>query len=103
MSNTAPHNGPVNGPVDGEPRVVVYWRPGCPFCGMLQRDIQRASLEVEYRNIWEDPDAAAFVRSVARGNETVPTVAIGDTALVNPRIGEVLDTIERQRGQSRDT
>jgi hypothetical protein len=27
---------------------------------------------------------------VARGNETVPTVAIGDTALVNPSAREVL-------------
>ena len=70
---------------------------------MLQRDIQHAGLEVDYRNIWDDPDAAAFVRSVARGNETVPTVAVGDTALVNPRIGELIDAIERQSGQSRDT
>jgi mycoredoxin len=93
----------TDAPNHGEPKVVVYWRPGCPFCGMLQRDIQHAGLEVEFRNIWDDHDAAAFVRSVARGNETVPTVAIGDTALVNPRIGEVLDTIERQRGQRRDT
>lgn len=97
------HTAPVDGPVDDEPQVVVYWRPGCPFCGMLQRDIQQAGLAVEYRNIWDDPQAAAFVRSVARGNETVPTVAIGDTALVNPRIGEVLDAIQRQRGQSGNT
>ena len=40
-------------------------------------------------NIWEDADAASFVRSVARGNETVPTVTIGDIALVNPSVGEL--------------
>ena len=27
-------------------------------------------------NIWKDPAAAAFVRSVADGNETVPTVTV---------------------------
>jgi hypothetical protein len=70
---------------------------------MLHRDLQQAELEFELRNIWEEPDAAAFVRSVARGNETVPTVAIGDEALVNPRVGEVLELLERQRGQSRTT
>ena len=99
MSATPPN---ATEPAALEPAVVVYWRPGCPFCGMLQRDIQRVGLPVEYRNIWEDPDAAAFVRSVARGNETVPTVAIGDAALVNPRLGEVIELIERQRGQSRN-
>ncbi|WP_422392164.1 glutaredoxin family protein [Nakamurella antarctica] len=35
-------------------------------------------------NIWSDPDAAAFVRSVAGGNETVPTVVIDGRAVVNP-------------------
>jgi mycoredoxin len=30
-------------------------------------------------NIWEDPQAAARVRSVANGNETVPTVFVGPT------------------------
>jgi glutaredoxin len=34
--------------------------------------------------IWRDPDAAAFVRSVASGNETVPTVVIGGQSVVNP-------------------
>jgi hypothetical protein len=41
-------------------------------------------------NIWEDPQAAARVRSVAGGNETVPTVVVGYRALVNPSVGAVL-------------
>ena len=54
---------------------------------------QFEQLQVPYGavNIWDDPAGAAFVRSVARGNETVPTVAIGPVALVNPSIREVLD------------
>ncbi len=35
-------------------------------------------------NIWDDPDGAAFVRSVADGNETVPTVVIDAVAHINP-------------------
>lgn len=42
------------------------------------------------RNIWENPADAAYVRSVAGGNETVPTVRIGSTALVNPSPDEVI-------------
>jgi len=77
--------------------VVVYWRPGCPFCSSLHADLMRAGVSFRRVNIWDDPDAAAFVRSVARGNETVPTVTVGDVALVNPRATEVvaLLTVER--------
>lgn len=41
-------------------------------------------------NIWRDPDAAAFVRSVADGNETVPTVVIDGHAYINPPPGQVV-------------
>jgi len=70
--------------------VTFYWRPGCGFCSMLRSGLQRAGLSFREVNIWEDPDAAAFVRSVADGNETVPTVSIGDVSLVNPSAGEVV-------------
>lgn len=71
-------------------QVTLYWRPGCPFCGMLVHSLQQAGIEYSERNIWEDPEAAAFVRSVANGNETVPTVTVGEKAMVNPRIEEVV-------------
>jgi len=46
-------------------------------------------------NIWTDPAAAAFVRSVNGGDETVPTVAVAGETLVNtPRYVE--REIERQ-------
>ncbi|NLG20540.1 MAG: NrdH-redoxin, partial [Actinomycetales bacterium] len=35
-------------------------------------------------NIWQDDEAAAFVRSVNDGNETVPTVVIDGEAHTNP-------------------
>lgn len=70
--------------------LTVYWRPGCPFCSGLLRSMERYGLRPELHNIWEDEDAAAFVRSVARGNETVPTVTVGDHALVNPTVHDVL-------------
>lgn len=72
------------------PIVEVYWRPGCPFCRMLMRPLRRSGLPLREFNIWEDPAAAARVRSVAGGNETVPTVFIGDHAMVNPSLRQVL-------------
>ena len=47
------------------------------------------------RNIWADPADAAVVRSVADGNETVPTVLIGSHAMVNPTAGQVKKAARR--------
>lgn len=70
--------------------ITVYWRPGCPFCSELLWHLDRSGLVFENVNIWADPDAAAFVRSVASGNEVVPTVTVGVTSLVNPSMKEIL-------------
>ena len=71
-------------------QVTFFWRPGCGFCSRLRSGLERAGVALDERNIWEDPDAAAFVRSVARGNETVPTVVVRGSALVNPPAAEVI-------------
>ncbi len=82
MSNESPTNDSIDA-------VEFYWRPGCPFCAMLERDLNAASIPLAKRNIWDDPSAAEFVRSVADGNETVPTIFVGGKAMVNPPIGQV--------------
>jgi len=46
-------------------------------------------LPLTKHNIWDNPDDAAVVRSIADGNETVPTLVIGPVALVNPSVGQV--------------
>ena len=56
----------------------------------LDRQLSTSDLQITYRNIWEDPEAAAFVRDHANGNEVVPTVKIGDVVLVNPSEEQVL-------------
>lgn len=75
---------------DPTPEVVVYWRPGCPFCGSLRRGLDQGGLARREVNIWDDPEGAAQVRAVADGNETVPTVEVAGRFLVNPRAREVL-------------
>lgn len=78
-----------------ETGVQFYWRPGCPFCMSLRRGLRRRGIEIEPVNIWEDPRAAARVRAVADGNETVPTVFLGDRALVNPSVAQVESLIRQ--------
>jgi mycoredoxin len=64
--------------------ITVYWRPGCAFCSRLLRWLDRTEVPTTRRNIWEDPEAAAVVRAVTGGDETVPTVVVGQHAMVNP-------------------
>lgn len=75
--------------------VHYYWRPGCGFCTMLRRGLDKAGIETIDHDIWADPDAAAVVRSYANGNETVPTVVIGDIGLVNPSAKQVARHLEQ--------
>lgn len=68
---------------DGRP--VIYWRPGCRYCRRLRFRLGRDARRAHWVDIWRDPAAAAAVRAVADGNETVPTVALPDgRARVNP-------------------
>ncbi|GAC1587074.1 MAG: glutaredoxin domain-containing protein [Acidimicrobiales bacterium] len=76
------------------PDVTVYWRPGCGFCSSLRRDLARRDIHATWINIWEDDEARAFVRSVARGHETVPTAVVDGLAMVNPRGSDVQVALE---------
>ena len=54
--------------------LVVYWRPLCGFCQRLLEALDAAGIRPELHNIWEEPEAAEFVR----------TVVVGGTAYANP-------------------
>ncbi|MFC8453534.1 glutaredoxin domain-containing protein [Kitasatospora sp. NPDC057223] len=75
--------------------VVVYWRPGCVYCMKLRLRLRFTRLKYTKVNIWRDRDAAAFVRSVADGNETVPTVTVGGEAMVNPSKRQLMAAVEQ--------
>ena len=75
--------------------VHYYWRPGCPFCTMLRRGLDKAGIETVDHNIWDSPDDAATVRFHANGNETVPTVVIGEVGMVNPSAKQVAEHLEQ--------
>lgn len=78
------------------PIVEFYWRPGCPFCMMLRLGLRRSRVPIREVNIWADREAAARVRSVAGGNETVPTVVVGQRTLVNPTAKQVLAAVRAE-------
>ena len=97
-------------PIDA---VEFYWRPGCMFCKHLERDLAtlirqgegqslelKASIRWDYRNGCVHRELELpIVRSIASGNETVPTVVVGTERFVNPSAREVLDALRRQAPQ----
>lgn len=76
--------------------IDLYWRPGCPFCTRLDRQLSGVDLPIRRHNIWDDPEAAATVRSVADGNETVPTIVVGTRGLVNPTLDELISAVRSE-------
>lgn len=86
--------------LSSRPEVVVYARPGCPYCVSLRAGLRRSGVAFREVNIWDDPDAAAFVRSVASGNETVPTVTVGTISMVNPTARRVRSLANAATGES---
>ena len=80
----------------GRTEAIFYWRPRCGFCVALRSQLEDAGVPFEERNIWESDDDAAFVRSVAGGNETVPTVVVRGRALVNPSARAVVELLEER-------
>ena len=80
-------------PAPSPPTVEVMWRPGCPFCGSLRRGLSRAGVVTHEHDIWSSADAASRVREATGGDETVPTVFVGNRALVNPSVRQVVDAI----------
>lgn len=77
-------------------RIEVLWRPGCPFCSGLRRGLARAGIATVEHDIWADPEAAARVREVTGGDETVPTVLVGSRALVNPSVAGVVAAVRAE-------
>jgi len=107
---------PLPAGLGGASQVTVLWRPGCPYCALLLRGLDRAGLAYNRLNIWDHPDAAAWLRTVTGGDETVPTVhvraavdaavdaagdAAGAVALVNPSTADVLEAVARIAPQAR--
>ena len=76
--------------------VTIYWRQGCGFCARLTDAVGDLADKAIWRNIWEDDEAAAFVRSVNDGNEVVPTVVINGEAHTNPDPQTVVDALSAQ-------
>ena len=63
---------------------VISWRPGCTYCFRMRVALGRIGRKAVWVDVSRDDRASARVREVNDGNETVPTVFVGDDAYTNP-------------------
>jgi glutaredoxin len=88
--------GDAAGRADAEARGVplIYWRPGCMYCVRMRFALAGAGRRAVWVDIRRDPAAAARVRQVNDGDETVPTVFVGAEHRTNPAPRWVRERIE---------
>ena len=72
-------------------QITMYSTPWCGYCHRLRGQLDREGVSYTVVDIEEQPEAAAYVREVNDGFETVPTVVFPDgSALTNPSLAQVL-------------
>jgi mycoredoxin len=70
--------------------LTMYTTTWCGYCYRLKTALKSAGISYTEVDIERDPVAAAFVRSVNGGNQTVPTVKFTDgSALTNPTAADI--------------
>ncbi len=75
-------------------QITMYSTPWCGYCHRLRSQLDREGVSYTVIDIEQQPDAAAYVREVNGGFETVPTVVFADgSALTNPSLAQVLERV----------
>lgn len=75
--------------------ITVYGHPTCPALGPVKGLLTQSKVKFEYIDIHQDSVAAARVRAINNGNESVPTLVFPDgSTLTEPTVGELKTKLE---------
>ena len=75
--------------------IIVYGHPACPALGPVKGLLRQSKVKFDYIDIHQDSAAAARVRAINNGNESVPTLVFPDgTTLTEPAVGELKSKLE---------
>lgn len=75
--------------------IIVYGHPTCPALGPVKGLLTQSSVKFEYIDIHQDSVAAARVRAINHGNESVPTLVFPDgSTLTEPTVRELKTKLE---------
>jgi mycoredoxin len=76
-------------------KILVYGHAGCPAVAPVMAMLTQAKIAYEYVNIRQNAQAAAQVREINNGNESVPTLLFPDgSTLTEPSAGEIKRKLE---------
>ena len=75
--------------------IIVYGHQTCPSLGPVKGLLTQSKVKFEYIDIHQDSVAAARVREINNGNESVPTLVFPDgSTLTEPTVGELKSKLE---------
>jgi mycoredoxin len=75
--------------------ILVYGHPTCPNLGPVKGLLTQSKVKFAYIDIHQDTVAAARVRTINNGNESVPTLVFPDgSTLTEPTVGELRSKLE---------
>ncbi len=70
--------------------IILYGHPTCPNLGPVKGLLAQSKVKFDYIDIHQDGAAAARVRAINHGNESVPTLVFPDgSTLTEPTVGEL--------------
>jgi len=73
---------------ESSPVIILYGRPGCPSVTPIRRLLDEADVAYDYLDIRQDAEAAARLRQLTGGYESVPTLVFPDgSVLIEPWVG----------------
>ncbi len=75
--------------------IIVYGHPTCPALGPVKGLLRQSKVTFDYIDIHQDSVAAARVRAINNGSESVPTLVFPDgSTLTEPTVGELRSKLE---------
>ncbi len=60
-----------------EEQVVIFTKPGCPFCAAAKEDFRRRGVAFTEYNVLADHEARELMLSLNSGKRAVPTIVEG--------------------------
>jgi mycoredoxin len=85
----------VDNPAQPAALITLYGHPTCPAVGPVKGLLASAKVKFVYINIQQDSAAAARVRAINHGAESVPTLVFPDgSTLTEPTVGELKAKLE---------
>lgn len=75
--------------------IVLYGHPSCANIGPIRGLLAQSKVRFDYIDIHQDAAAAARVREINNGHESVPTLVFPDgSTLTEPTVGELQSKLQ---------